>query len=210
MDVGFVRYWAARKRLGVADRSGAKWKEAFQELAAASRIFPNEEAKHKESIYTTSWQEITRPLDGEMWPPKALEAGKGYAVNPEASPFFRFVVFLKLGITFRELITELEKDRSSYAKLLKVHRDYERLHVGKASVRDLKLKFNLDHFSIMLQGLAYGLNELSELELAACFDEICPCAQRHSVEWLKKFRTRVKKACEHLQESKNEPTTINM
>jgi len=46
-------------------------------------------------------------------------------------------------------------------------------------------KTQYDHFTLMVQGLDFGLNRLNEFELAACLDDICPCAQRHSVEYLK-------------------------
>jgi hypothetical protein len=211
VEAAFVRYWAAMKRLRLADPDdNTKWREAFDELGAASRELPGEASNNEDLTSKMVWKEIMRPLDGQEWSPPALGAGKARVINPEDSPFFRQLVFQKLGITYRELITELERDRGLYATLLKIHRDYQRLHTREASFHNLKLKFHFDHFSIMVQGLDYGLSELNERELASCFNEICPCAQRHSVEWLKKFRIRVKKACEHLRESRNKPTTINI
>jgi hypothetical protein len=59
----------------------------------------------------------------------------------------------------------------------------------------MKLKFNWDHFGIILQGLDFGLNQLNEIELAACLNTICPCCQSHSEEYFKKLRARIRKAC---------------
>ena len=62
--------------------------------------------------------------------------------------------------------------------------------------KDLKLKFNWDHFSVIIQGLDFGLDRLTAEELADCLSEICPCGQRHSLEYLKKVRTSIKQACD--------------
>jgi hypothetical protein len=205
----FVKYWNASKRFHAVDiNDRKKWKKAFNEMGAASRLLAEEESKIQNPRFTRVWREILRPLDGEVWPGGG-EAGKGYAVNPESSAFFRDLVFLILGVTFRELIVQLERDPGRYPKLLKVHRAYYRFRAGKTSFRDLKLKFHFDHFSIMVQGLDFGLGGLNESELAACFDEICPCGRyRHSVGFLTKFRTSVKQACERLRESMNKPTSF--
>jgi len=69
---------------------------------------------------------------------------------------------------------------------------------GRKPLGGLKLKFKYDHFVLMVQGLDFGLDKLNELELAACLNEICPCAQRHSVEYLKKLRALIQKTCKAL------------
>ena len=119
------------------------------------------------------------------------------ALNPEASPSFRLLVFLKHGITFRDLIHQIDilKDQAAHKKLMVVHRYYGRL-LFKHGFRELKLRFELD-FQILTQGLDFGLKELTPEELAECLDEICPCGRhKHSSEYLKKLRTRMKKACD--------------
>lgn len=196
------------RQVGASDP--AKWKPAFDEAAAESRLLAVEISKLQNPKYANVWREIIRPLDGEVWPGGG-EAGRGYAENPESTGIFRTLVYLLLGITFRELITEFEKDVHVYPKLLRVHNAYYRLRSGKTSFNDLKLKFQHDHFSIMVQGLDFGLDRLNEWQLADCFDEICPCGRhRHSVGSLSKFRTSVKQACERLRVSVEKPTSFEM
>jgi hypothetical protein len=208
---GFAEYWSALKKFNQIDASDRERRErARYESEAASRRLAEEVAKLQNPIYANVWQEILKPLDGEVWPGGG-EPGRGYAVNPEGSSFFRTLVFLLLGTTFRELITELDNDPRVYAKLLKVHTAHYRFLAGEGSFRDLKLKFQIDHFSIMVQGLDFGLETLNQWQLAKCFDEICSCGRhRHSVEGLKRFRTSVKKACKRLRESVNKPTSFEM
>jgi hypothetical protein len=206
----FSHYWRAMKKLRqVGASDSTKWKQAFDEAGAQSRLLAEEKSKLQNPSYANVWREIMKPLDGEQWLGGG-EPGRGYAVNPESSGIFRNLVYLLLGTTFRELITELEKTPRAYSKLLKVHNAYYRLRLGKASYSDLKLKFHNDHFSIMVQGLDFGLDQLNEWQLADCFDEICPCGRwRHSVGSLSKFRTSVKRACERLRQSVNEPTSFD-
>lgn len=78
-----------------------------------------------------------------------------------------------------------------------VHRDYWRF-ITTAPPTDLKLKFNWEHFDIFTRGFDFGLDKLTSEELADCVDEICPCEQKHSPDYLKKLRARLKKASEQL------------
>jgi hypothetical protein len=206
----FVRYWSAIKRerrVDAHDRKECKY--AHDEVAVASRLLATEQSKIQNSNYSRIWPEIIRPLDGEVWPGSG-EPGKRYAVNPEASAFFRDLVFLKFGITYRELITLAENDQKAHRMLLRVHRDYFRFRWSGNGFDNLRLKFNLNHFEIIAQGLDYGLDRLNEFELGSCLNEICPCAQRHSTEYLKKLRARMKKACGRLLESAKKPTSFKM
>lgn len=211
VNEGFAEYWSALKNFNQINVSDWERRErARYENESASRRLAEEIPKLQNPIYANVWQEILKPLDGEVWPGSA-EPGRGYAVNPESSSFFRTLVFLLLGTTFRELITELDRDPRVYPKLLKVHTAHYRFLTGGGSFRDLKLKFQIDHFSIMVQGLDFGLERLNQWQLANCFDEICSCGRhRHSVEGLKTFRTNVKKACARLRESVNKPTSFKM
>ncbi len=122
-----------------------------------------------------------------------------YPVNPEGSGLFRFLVFLKHGITFRQLIrqVDIEKSEDAHRKLMSVHRDYWRIQTGE-KFGNLKLKFSWDHFDLITHGLDFGLNELDEHELADCLDEICPCRLRHSPAYLKKLRMAIKQICGYL------------
>jgi hypothetical protein len=123
-----------------------------------------------------------------------------YPENPESSGIFRILVFLKHGVTFRELIQQIDIDKnpSAHRKFMAVHRIYWRLLSG-IEFKDLNLKFELDHFGIIMQGVDFGIDKLTPDELAACLDEICPCGKKkHSLEYLKKLRTRIKQACNRL------------
>jgi hypothetical protein len=211
VNTAFAQYWTATKTMQALSKTQDSqekervFRKTFDEMAAASRQVPA-----PNGMSALVWPAIFAGLDGEG--KVTGEAGKGYITGPESSTLFRELVFLKYGITYRELMVELEKDKSksNYRKLMLVHEDFHRLHTGTAGFDGLKLKFNKAHFQIMIQGLDLGLLDLNEWELAACFDEICPCAQRHSLEYLKKFRARVKRACEHILSSAQKPTTIEI
>lgn len=211
VNAAFEDYWSAVKRYQSVDvNNQGQWKKAFDEMGVASRRLAEDQSKIKDPKFTKVWSEILKPLDGEIWPSRA-DTGKGYALNPESSALFRILAFLILGVTFRELIVQLEKNPAVYPKLLKVHRAYYRFLLGKASFRDLKLKFHFDHFSIMVQGLDFGLAAINEWELADCFDEICPCGRhRHSSGVLSRFRTEVKQACERVRVSTKRPTSFEI
>ena len=88
-----------------------------------------------------------------------------YAQNPESSGVFRKLVFLKNGVTFPELIgqIDIEKRAGAYRRLNAVHRDYSRVLIG-AELKDLK--FSWDHFDLLTQGLDFGLETLTPDELA--------------------------------------------
>jgi len=122
----------------------------------ASRSLLDEQSKLIDPISKRVWNAILEPLDGEARF-GALEPGKFYAQNPEACDLFRMLVYLKHGVTFRSLILDIEKNHNGYPKLIAVHRDYDRLLTGKKPLGGLRLKFNYDHFSLMVQGLDFGL-----------------------------------------------------
>jgi len=119
--------------------------------------------------------------------------------NPEASAVFRILVFLKYGVTFRELVRQIdiEIDPAAHKKLMAVHRDFWQMKTG-SRIQDMKLKFNWDHFDLIAQGLDFGFEILDASELAECLDEICACAKKHSPEYLKKLRARISRVCGQL------------
>jgi hypothetical protein len=174
------------------------FEKKHKEIAAASRLFEQELARIKHPIAEKVSAAVLAPLDGEVWPwPVPGKPGMAYVTNPEASSIFRTLVFLKHGVTFRALVQELENPEA-HRKWMAVHRDFWRLQSGNASYSDLKLKFKLEHFEILVQSLDFGLDKLNEWELAQCLDEICPCAQKHSTEYLKKLRNQIRKASRSL------------
>jgi hypothetical protein len=176
-----------------------KFKDWLKEAAHLSRAINEALSAVKNSVGAKLLDEILRGLKfHDLSDPKSgnSEQAQEMPVNPESTPVFWHLVFMKYGITFRELIYQVEigKSRAAHRKLMAVHRDYWKLiTTGPA---DLKLKYNWDHFSVIIQGLDFGLELLTPEELAECLDEICPCAQRHSAEYLKKVRTSIKQACD--------------
>ena len=54
-----------------------------------------------------------------------------------------------------------------------------------------KFKIDLDHSTIFELGLTFGLERLTEEELADCFDAVCPCGRAHSPDALRKQRDRL-------------------
>ena len=52
-------------------------------------------------------------------------------------------------------------------------------------------KIDLDHSAVFELGLTLGLEQLTEEELANCFDEVCPCGRRHNPDALRKQRDRL-------------------
>jgi hypothetical protein len=179
--------------------------EAFNrnrhELCVASGRFIRE-PKPPASVVSRVWSAIVAPLVSEIMPwPTANENAvdpSRYTTNPEADSIFRTLVFLKYGVTFRELILRSETDKEAHHNLLKAHKAWYRFRWENHLLQGMKLRFDLDHFQIILQGLDFGLKELDQTELAKCLDKICPCNQKHSAEYLKKLRTRIIKRCEEL------------
>ena len=216
VNPAFIRYNRAfRANAGlvrIKDQQAAKeaFDRQYEELCAATRGLHEEAAKLASSQGNTPEADILKPLDGEVWPWPPGESGKAYLTNPEASSFFRTLVFLKYGVTFRELVTEIEKNPKAYRKWIRVHEDYYRLRSGKRSLENLQLKFNLAHFQVIERGLAFGLRQLNQWELGDCLDDICPCgSNQHSAEYLGKLRTRIVKALQSLGERNTRPTTID-
>jgi hypothetical protein len=211
VDPAFTRYWAAMKMIWILSANkNSKGKDeavrrATHEVGAASRELRIDPS----SISTRVWPAIFAGLDGEGTFSRG-DINRGYITSPESSPFFRQLVFFMYGITFRELMVEIEKDPNACRKLMRIHVAFSRLQAGKGGYNHPRLKFKLTHFQVMVQGLDFGFEDLNEWELASCFDEICPCDQKHSVESMKKFRVRVKKACAHVLSSMEEPTSFEI
>lgn len=198
----FVAWWSSHKKnlaLGkVRDRTefDRKFLEWKKEAGPVSRAFNEAQRQIKEPFGGPLLAEIAKGMEteGPSIIPLMHDAQEAI-VSAESSPFFRRLVFLKYGITFRQLIwkIDVEKGRAAHRKLMAVHRDYWRF---KTEVRpDLKLKFNWEQFSIITQGLDFGLGELTAEELADCLNEICPCGLKHSPEYFKKVRTAIRQAC---------------
>ncbi len=99
-----------------------------------------------------AWPTLRRKSSGRtaiQSPPTGgqQEAVLSYPQSPESSSIFRLLVFLKYGVTFREIIyqVDIEKNAIAQRKLMAVHRDFWRVQSG-IRFEDLKLKFGYRHF----------------------------------------------------------------
>jgi hypothetical protein len=205
VNPAFVGYWSATKRMGLAGRipdqieSKSEWQLGFQDLAPFSRSVPEEIAKNPNPISPRVWAKIYAGLDGER-EMILTEPGVSYATSLDYSGIFRMLVFLKFGLTYRNLMTAIDLDRSAeaYKKYQKVHFDMFRFKCLGFKLEDLKLRFQYHHFTLMVQGFDFGIPSLNEEELAKCFDAICPCNKRHSAPYMKRLRREIRKAVAQL------------
>jgi hypothetical protein len=219
VDPAFLHYWSQKKLnpgWGSAEeardenlpkkkaaRSGTRMADATRKLDAVA-------AKLGDSTWGFLQSAILKPLDIELKPEDRQQSSSGsnnkaiaYPINPEASAFFRKLVFLKHGITFRELIwrCDIEKDPDAHRMLMKVHRDYWLVQSGR-EFKGMRLKFSWDHFDMIAHGLDFGFDKLDHYELAECLDEICPCGTpKHSAEYAKKQRTWIKQQWKRISDS---------
>ena len=220
VNPAFLQYWSLKKKQGWGgtqtsdeDKNSRKKKsvQSGSNMAAAARELDGAASKLTESVWGLLQSAILKPLDAEPQQRNTQQNSSGdnegvvvYAVNPELSAFFRKLVFLKYGITFPELIwqVDVEKRSDAHRKLMAVHKDYWRVQTGQG-FRDLKLKFSWDHFDMIAHGLDFGFDRLDHYELAECLDEICPFGQpKHSPEYVKKLRTQMKKAWKRTKDTR--------
>jgi hypothetical protein len=189
----FVAHYSARKKnadlRNIKDERKVQreFHVGFKELVKSSRAFDEAKSRIKDPLATKIQQVLLQSLGDDD-----LEI-------PELSPLFRTIVFLRYGISFRELIRQVavNRDPVAHRKLMRVHSDYWRLLSGD-ELTDLKLKFTSDHFDIMTQGFDFGFEKLTPHELADCLDELCPCGQRHSPQYYKRVRAAIRRACKQL------------
>lgn len=218
----FAEWWRAQKenrKLGeISNEKEAEeaFHRNFQRMKEASRRF-HQEPRRPDSIANAVWSAILAPLDGEVWPwpvsDPNIKLKDSYVQNPEANSIFRTLVFMEHGITFRELVTRSEttekakEAQEAHDMLLRAHGDWYRMRWEGRSFEAMKLRFNLDHFGIILSGIDYGLEKLNEAELAECLDDICPCGRwKHSVTYLKKLKGEILTACRDLVAGRQPPS----
>lgn len=213
VDPAFVGYWSLRKenenlpKIQDERKAQQEFDQWFKRFSGANRAFNEAVSRIKNPIGAKIQSAVVKKLDTEgplVVPPAPPGQGAAiYPENPESSDMFRKIIFLKHGITFRELIwqVDIEKNEAAHRKLMAVHRDYWRLLSGTTHYKDFKLKFSVDHLDLLTSGFDSGLDKLTPDELGDCLDEICPCEQKHSPEYLKKLRTRIRRVCERIIES---------
>lgn len=108
---------------------------------------------------------------------------------------FHWLCFCRFNKTAEQLVREYESGSMKAAKQVhKLSLEYDRWRFGQLDPNKLKFKIDLDHFGLITFGLGLGLEVLSAMELADCFDAVCPCGKPHFPENLSKLRTRIIKA----------------
>lgn len=120
------------------------------EFITVSKAFEEARGRIKDSLAVKIHEAVFKQLDieGPVGVPLSStyrkEQETAYSQNPESSPIFRQLAFLKYGVTFRELIHRIDIEKSPVAQrhLMAVHRDYWRIQSG-IRFEDLKLKFGL-------------------------------------------------------------------
>ena len=117
VNPAFVRWWLATK----ANRALVKIPDDkkrdvagnlnYKELCVASRLLNEARQQLKDPEFQNL--EIYKPSMEKCGPVRG-EPGKACITNPESCGTFRAFVFLKYGVTFREMVCELESDPTAY------------------------------------------------------------------------------------------------
>jgi hypothetical protein len=106
----------------------------------------------------------------------------------------RFLCWFRFGKTIETLTREYEsRERKAVKQMNKLRLELDLWRIGEVNPNKLKFKTDLDHFTLMNGGLDLGIENLTQSELADCFDELCPCAKQHFPENLGKLRARILK-----------------
>lgn len=108
--------------------SKRRFDEWLREAAPLSRAMNEARRTVKNSMGAKLLNEIVRGLKFHDFDDRKNgdgQEGIGIPVNPESSPFFWHLVFMKYGITFRDLVRQVAIEKSPVAqrKLMAVHRD---------------------------------------------------------------------------------------
>jgi hypothetical protein len=110
-----------------------------------------------------------------------------------------WLAWSKYGKTIMELVEGDEAgDEKSSKQLAGVTKDYQDWRYGKLDPNQLRSKFDYHHLETMRMCLDLGIENLTQEELADCFDETCTCGGTHDAENLRKLRTRIIKLMEKL------------
>jgi len=135
---------------------------------------------HTDNSPGTPWQQVTAT---GYKPPSAQEKLE------QVLDWF----FFKRNRTPRWLALEKKKegDLRAHKQLIRAEDEFWRLLKGHGPVPPFKV--DQSHTDLLELGLHLGLKVLSAEELAACFDEVCPCGTIHNADALKKQRARVLK-----------------
>lgn len=88
---------------------------------------------------------------------------------------------------------EMQGDKKAGRQVVETVDLYNRWIHEQLPRRGVRFKTNVWHNLLMLYGLAGGLKRLTSRELADFFDRLCPCGETHTLEVLKKLRTKLLK-----------------
>jgi hypothetical protein len=170
---------AAQKQPQRGKRAGEVRKVLNLSLQKRQELLTN----HPGNSPGTPWQQVTATGYKPPSPQEKLE---------QVLDWF----FFKRNRTPRWLAIEKEKegDLRAHDQLVRAQDEFWRLLNGHGPVPPFKV--DLAHTDLLELGLHLGLKLLSAEELAACFDEVCPCGKTHNADALKKQRARVLKDLE--------------
>jgi hypothetical protein len=117
-----------------------------------------------------------------------------------------WLAWSRYGKAIQELVAgDKAGHEKSSKQLASVTKDYNDWRYGKLDPNKLRSKFDYDHLTVMRCGLDLGIEKLNEEELAACFEETCPCGKEHDGEKLRKLRTRTIEMIKRLQKVLSPP-----
>ena len=114
---------------------------------------------------------------------------------PNGTFIMSWLCFFRFNKPLAQLVREYESGSMKAAK--QVHNlslEYDKWRFGQLDPNKLRFKIDRDHFDLITTGLGLGVEHLTPIELADCFDAVCPCGKPHFPENLSKLRTRILKA----------------
>lgn len=107
------------------------------------------------------------------------------------------ISFLKYHATVPELQwREMQGDRNAGRQLVESEDVYNRWMHEQLPRGGIRVKTNVRHNVLMLFGLSGGLERLTSQELADFFDQFCPCGETHTLEVLRRLRSKIVKVLE--------------
>jgi hypothetical protein len=190
----FVHATEYYKRIAILSASDLLTDRAKAEKLKRER--PKKLLKEADQVTTRSpLLAIALGLDPNRLPPPNSEISLDVAMRN------RFA-FFKYGKTCAEL--EGEKNWKALGEIEGLMR---KAAFHPSEVDNWATKTNRDHYVIMAAGIGMGLEKLGKNELAACFDELCPCGLRyHSGESLRQLRSKMLRLAATLAEPGSAPT----
>jgi hypothetical protein len=105
---------------------------------------------------------------------------------------YHWLCWFRYGKTVKELMAEYRNGSFKAAKQFhQLNLEFDKWRFGRVDPNKIRFKTDLDHFDLVVAGLDMGIEDLTPIELAECFDALCPCGKPHFPENLAKLRKRV-------------------